>query len=72
MHFYNSVVGIEAVKRKFNSKERKEEGLYRGVTRFLYLAAFVLHEGESLGTVIGGSLPDFIPVIVSAISFLKA
>lgn len=64
MHSYGGVVGTEAVHESFGNKYREGEGLTGGVIRLLYLCAFILKEGASLATALGG-LPPFIPVTVS-------
>ena len=64
MHSYGGVVGTEAVHESFGKKHREAKGLIGGVIRLLYLCAFVLREGASLATALGG-LPPFIPVTVS-------
>lgn len=63
MHSYGGVLGSEAVLEEYGKKARGEKGLEGGVTRLLYLAAFVLPVGASLTTTFGG-MPPFIKVEV--------
>jgi pimeloyl-ACP methyl ester carboxylesterase len=64
MHSYGGVLGTEAVLESFGKTACQKKGLPGGVTRLLYLAAFVLPLGASLTTIFG-DLPPFIKVEVS-------
>ncbi len=65
MHSYGGVVGTEAVDETLGAKQRQIKGLSGGVTQLLYLCAFLLSEGNSLGSAFGGQLPPFIKTEVS-------
>lgn len=64
LHSYGGVVGTQAVHERFGVAHRRWNGLRGGVTQLLYMAAFVLPEGESLVSALGGQLPPFIEVKV--------
>lgn len=66
-HSYGGVVTAQAVDREFGKKEREAKGLVKkgGVLHLVYMCAFVLALGDSLGSALGGNLPPFIPVDVS-------
>ncbi|KAH8700033.1 catalytic protein [Phaeosphaeriaceae sp. PMI808] len=51
MHSYGGLVGSNAIPKELSFKYRKSNGLSGGVFHLLYIAAFVLDEGQSvLGT----------------------
>ena len=60
MHSYGGIVGSEAVHESLSKKAWQKKGLGGGVTGLLFLCAFVLPVGASLGTVFGGELPPLI------------
>lgn len=64
LHSYGGVVGTEAIHESLGKKIRQENGLKGGVLGILYMAAFILPLGASLGSAFGGSLPPFIQVEV--------
>lgn len=66
MHSYVGVFGSEAVLESFGKKARQNSGLPGGVTRLLYLAAFLLPLGASLATIFG-AVPSFIIVEASSL-----
>jgi len=63
-HSYGGVVMSQAVDHQFARKEREAQGKPGGVTHLLFVCAFVLPLGESLGSALGDPdrLPPFIPV----------
>lgn len=60
MHSYGGIVGTEAVDETLGAKQRQAKGLSGGVTHLVYLCAFLLSEGLSLGSTFGGELPPSI------------
>ena len=60
MHSYGGVVGTEAVHESFAKEIRGSKRLPGGVLHLLYMCAFVLPLGDSLGSAFGGKLPPFI------------
>ncbi|MCJ1377259.1 hypothetical protein MMC17_000351 [Xylographa soralifera] len=62
MHSYGGVVGTQAVDASLGKKARQNKGLAGGVIHLLYLCAFILPLGDSLGSALGGGLPPFIKV----------
>lgn len=65
MHSYGGVVGTEAVHESLGRKFRESKNLPGGVVHLVYICAFVLPLGSSLGSALGGGLPPFIPIEVS-------
>ncbi|KAF2496335.1 alpha/beta-hydrolase [Lophium mytilinum] len=63
-HSYGGVVISQAVDSKFSRREREVHGMLGGVIHLLFVSAFVLPLGESLGSALGDPdhLPPFIPV----------
>ena len=68
MHSYGGVVGTEAIHEDLSKSSRQAKGLSGGVTSLLYMCAFVLPVGASLGTAFGGQLPPFIKTEVRILS----
>ena len=64
LHSYGGVVGTEAIHESLGKIVRQKSGLNGGVIGLLYMAAFLLPLGASLGSAFGGSLPPFIQVEV--------
>lgn len=64
-HSYGGVITTQAVEQRFAKKERVREGKSGGVSRIVYMCAFLLEVGQSLVNALGGTLPPFIPVDVS-------
>lgn len=50
---------------EFSKKAREAKGLAGGVIRLVFMCAFLLPLGDSLGSAFGGSLPPFIPIDVN-------
>ena len=57
LHSYGGAVGTEAV-NSLSASERAAKGLRGGVTHLIYMCAFMLQVGESVG---GASLPRPVP-----------
>lgn len=57
LHSYGGAVGTEAVK-DLSKGSRAPQGLHGGVVRLIYMCAFMLQVGESVG---GASLPRPVP-----------
>ena len=64
MHSYGGVVGTEAVHESLGKKARESKGVSGGILQLLYMCAFVLPLGDSLGSALGGGIPPFIKVQV--------
>ena len=64
VHSYGGMVGSEAIMEEMTKNYRAREGMKGGVVKLLYICAFLLHEGESLATPLGGQLPSYIPLEV--------
>ena len=64
MHSYGGMVGTQATNESFGKASREGQGLQGGVIRLLYICAFLLPLGDSLGSAFGGKLPPFITVHV--------
>lgn len=64
LHSYGGIVGTQAAHEDFNKAVRKGRGLAGGILRILYMCAFLLPLGNSLGSAFGGQLPPFIDVEV--------
>ena len=70
-HSYGGIVTTQAVTKELGKKARQSEGKDGGVIRIVYMCAFIVPLGESLGSALGGGphpdtkLPPFIPVEVS-------
>ena len=65
LHSYGGIVGTEATDEAFGKTSRESRGLSGGVKQILYMCAFLLPLGDSLGSAFGGKLPPFITVYVS-------
>ena len=65
-HSYGGLVGAEAITTTITKVERTKKGLKGGVVHMLYLCAFIVPVGRSLGEALLGrnELPAFIPVAV--------
>ncbi|KAL1970746.1 hypothetical protein VTN77DRAFT_2580 [Rasamsonia byssochlamydoides] len=61
-HSYGGVVTAQAVDREFAKKDREAKGLAGGVIHLVYMCAFMLPLGDSLGSAFGGGLPPLIPI----------
>ena len=70
MHSYGGVVGTKAIYEDLSKQPRQLKGLSGGVTGLLYICAFVLPVGASLGTAFDGQLPPFIKTEVHTLSQL--
>lgn len=70
-HSYGGLVCGEAI-RELGSKERAKQGKSGGVIVLLYLSAFVLHRGQTIFDLLGGSwLPWFRVEVMSLLSLEK-
>lgn len=69
-HSYGGVVATQAIDKEFGKKDREAKGKTGGIIRIVYVCAFIVPLGESLGTTLGGApppdtkLPPFIQVEV--------
>ena len=72
-HSYGGIVGSQAITADLTKAERAKEGLDGGVVHMLYLCAFVVPVGRSLGEALLGKneLPPFIPVAVGLFWYSK-
>jgi hypothetical protein len=72
-HSYGGMVASQAIDSDFGKKVRESHGKSGGVVRIVYMCAFIVLKGESLGSALGGGpapdtkLPPFIPVAVCSI-----
>lgn len=64
-HSYGGIVTTQAVDAEFSKKAREAKGLAGGVIRLVFMCAFLLPLGDSLGSAFGGSFPPFIPIDVN-------
>lgn len=64
LHSYGGIAGTEATDEAFSKASRESKGLDGGVLRLLYMCAFLLPLGNSLGSAFGEKLPPFITVHV--------
>ena len=62
-HSYGGIVATESITQDLSINARREKGLKGGVLHILYMCAFLLVEGKSLASALGG-LPPWIPVDV--------
>ncbi|MCJ1394755.1 hypothetical protein MMC18_007635 [Xylographa bjoerkii] len=62
IHSYGGVVGTQATDASLGEKARQDRGRSGRVLHLLYLCAFILPLGDSLGSALGGGLPPFIKV----------
>ena len=69
MHSYGGIVGTQAADESFSEASRESQGLEGGVILLLYMCAFLLPLGDSLGSAFGGKLPPFITVHVCTSGF---
>ena len=65
LHSYGGIVGTQAIHESFSKASRQSLGLSGGVLRIVYMCAFLLPLGDSLGSAFGGELPPSITVNVS-------
>ena len=65
-HSYGGMVANLGVEKRFAKAVCTEQGKAGGVVRIIYMAAFLVPIGQSLSSPLGGTLPPFIPVDVSA------
>ena len=67
MHSYGGIIGSEAINEDLGQTQRAKQGLKGGVVHLLYLCAFIVPVGKSLGDALLGKneLPPFIPTAVS-------
>ena len=63
-HSYGGVLASEAIHQSLSRKVRAAEGKEGGVVHIVYLCAFIIPEGESLASALGGSLPPYITLRV--------
>jgi pimeloyl-ACP methyl ester carboxylesterase len=63
MHSYGGFVGTASAKGLLK-KDRQVEGKQGGIIHLVYLAAFLVDEGKSLGEALGGAVPDWIKLEV--------
>jgi pimeloyl-ACP methyl ester carboxylesterase len=74
-HSYGGMVASQAIDKDFGKKEREANGRSGGMVRIIYVCAFIVLKGDSLGSALGGGpppdtkLPPFIPVAVCLICF---
>ena len=64
MHSYGGVIGTQAVDEQLGKKARAAKELKGGVTNLVYLCAFILPNGDSLASALGGGLPPYIKLEV--------
>ena len=65
MHSYGGVIGTQAVTADLSKTSRQAKGLEGGIIHLVYVAAFIVSEGNSLGSALGGALPPYIKTKVS-------
>lgn len=66
MHSYGGVVGTEAVHASLGKSARAAEGKAGGVLRLVFLCAFVVPEGASLISSLGGGVSPLLTINVSS------
>eukprot|EP00243_Klebsormidium_subtile_P003659 TRINITY_DN17247_c0_g1_i1.p1 TRINITY_DN17247_c0_g1~~TRINITY_DN17247_c0_g1_i1.p1 ORF type:complete len:294 (-),score=59.56 TRINITY_DN17247_c0_g1_i1:401-1282(-) len=62
MHSYGGLVGTEAVHESLGKRARAAEGKAGGVLRLVFLCAFVVPEGASLLSALGGEMSPFVTI----------
>lgn len=72
MHSYGGIVGTQAITKDITKQARQSKGLSGGVIHLVYLAAFIVPVGASLGSALGGQLPPYISVQVHTLSPRRA
>jgi pimeloyl-ACP methyl ester carboxylesterase len=69
-HSYGGIVATQGLTKELGEKVRKDQSKAGGIIRIVYMCAFIVPLGESLGSALGGGpppntkLPDFTPVDV--------
>jgi hypothetical protein len=69
-HSYGGIVATQSIHEKYRKAARHADGKAGGVVRIVYMCAFIVPLGESLGSALGGGpppdtkLPPFLPVDV--------